>query len=219
MSFICYRMTHDSGFAPNPFFNALTLATCKPAIRRSKIKDDWVAGFVSRALVKNSINAGVTVPYQGLVYLMKIGEVITLDAYFKDMRFKNKQPVKDHPDPIGRSGDNIYYMVGDRYCQHPNNSHDDGLETINHDTSGINVLIADMNESYYFGRSCPIPDGGWEGIGVDFSSGRTFYRTNADLENIRDFLRKIGHAPGVHGKPCLWGMLEDATIHCGDCSK
>ena len=27
-------MTHDTGFAPNPFFDVLTLATCKPGIRR-----------------------------------------------------------------------------------------------------------------------------------------------------------------------------------------
>nr|WP_269667332.1 hypothetical protein [Polaromonas naphthalenivorans] len=28
-------MTHDSGFAPNPFHGTLTLATCKPGIRRT----------------------------------------------------------------------------------------------------------------------------------------------------------------------------------------
>ncbi|WP_198140678.1 Nmad2 family putative nucleotide modification protein [Polaromonas naphthalenivorans] len=30
-----YLMTHDSGFAPNPFHGTLTLATCKPGIRRT----------------------------------------------------------------------------------------------------------------------------------------------------------------------------------------
>jgi hypothetical protein len=31
-----YKMTHDSGFAPNPFYDILTLATCKPGIRKTK---------------------------------------------------------------------------------------------------------------------------------------------------------------------------------------
>ena len=60
MSFICYKMTHDKGFAPNPYFDVLTLATCKPAIRRTKKDGDWVAGFVSKALVNNSKNQCVT---------------------------------------------------------------------------------------------------------------------------------------------------------------
>jgi len=210
-------MTHDTGFAPNPFFEALTLATCKPTIRRTKKEGDWVAGFVAKELVNTSKNDGVAVPYQGLVYLMRISEAMSLDAYFKDERFKNKKPIKDHPDPIKRSGDNIYHLIGDRYCQHPNNSHDDSAEAINHDVRGVNVLIADMKESYYFGKNCLIPSSGWEGIGFNFSKGRTFYRTDSDLENIRVFLLKNGYAPGIHGKPCVFGKQGNSSAHCGGC--
>ena len=35
MQLISYKVKHDTGFAPNPYFGILTLATCKPAIRRS----------------------------------------------------------------------------------------------------------------------------------------------------------------------------------------
>ena len=31
---ISYVMTYDTGFAPNPYFKKLTLATCKPVIKR-----------------------------------------------------------------------------------------------------------------------------------------------------------------------------------------
>lgn len=216
MTFICYRMTHDSGFAPNPFFDELTLATCKPAIRRTKIPGDWVAGFVSKALVNNSKNK---VRYQGLVYLMRIGEVMTLDEYFKDSRFKKKKPVEDSPDPINRSGDNIYYLVDGEYCQLPNSSHDSDLETIKHDTNGKNVLIADMKESYYFGRNCQIPDRGWESIRFNFSTGRTWIAADGELEIILEFLYQKGYAPGIHGKPCLWDDQEDAAIYGSGCSK
>jgi hypothetical protein len=218
MSFIGYRMTHDSGFAPNPYFNDLTLATCKPAIRRTKEPGHWVAGFVSKALVNNSKNEDVTVPYQGLIYLMKIGEVMTLDDYFNDSRFSKKKPIKNHSDPIKRSGDNIYHLVDGIYCQLPNNSHDDDLTSINHDTRGERVLIADMNASYYFGRNCPIPEKGWEEIGFNFSKGRTFYCKDGDLENILNFLRIKGFSPGIHGVPCLLVEQENVSPHGAGCS-
>lgn len=218
MKFIGYRMTHDSGFAPNPFFGVLTLATCKPTIRRTKDKGDWVAGFVSKALVNNSKNVGVTVPYQGLIYLMKIDKRIALDDYFNDLRFAKKKPIKNHPNPIKRSGDNIYHKIDGVYSQLPNNSHDNDLETINHDSSGEHVLIADMKESYYFGRNCPIPDGGWEKIGFRFSKGRTFYCSDDNLENIRKFLYQKGFKPGIHGEPCLEVEREEMASNFGKCS-
>ncbi|MDO8895239.1 MAG: hypothetical protein Q8L97_14085 [Nitrosomonas sp.] len=219
MTFICYKMTHDSGFAPNPFFDHLTLATCKPAIRRTKKLGDWVAGFASQKLVNNSKNEGLTIPYQGLIYLMRIGEVMTLDAYFRDSRFKNKKPTKNHQDRIKRSGDNIYYL-NERgiYSQLSNNSHGNDLETINHDTRG-NVLIADMSESFYFGKRCVIPENGWDEIGFIFSKGRTFYRADSDLENIRFFLHKKGFCPGIHGDPCLNVSQEEEIKACLSCSR
>ena len=45
-----YKLTNDGGFAPNPFWGALTLATCKPQIRLSKRIGDWIAGFSSGTL-------------------------------------------------------------------------------------------------------------------------------------------------------------------------
>ena len=49
MKLISYKVTHDNKFAPNPFFNVLTLATCKPAIRRSPNVEsvDWLVGWTA----------------------------------------------------------------------------------------------------------------------------------------------------------------------------
>jgi hypothetical protein len=38
-----YVITHDAGFAPNPFYGVLTLNFCKPLIRRTAEVGDWVA--------------------------------------------------------------------------------------------------------------------------------------------------------------------------------
>lgn len=74
----CYKTTHDSGFAPNPFFGMLTLATCKPGIRRSAQIGEWIAGFTSGQL------CGDAVGRERLVCLMRVDQKITLAAYFLD---------------------------------------------------------------------------------------------------------------------------------------
>jgi hypothetical protein len=55
-----YKVTHDTGFAPNPFHGVLTLATSKRKIRACRKAGDWVAGFASRALVTSAARRGVT---------------------------------------------------------------------------------------------------------------------------------------------------------------
>lgn len=40
-----YVITRDYGFAPNPFWNVCSLATCKPQIRQHASVGDWIAGF------------------------------------------------------------------------------------------------------------------------------------------------------------------------------
>ncbi|QDZ29577.1 hypothetical protein [Noviherbaspirillum sp. UKPF54] len=214
---IAYKMTHDTGFAPNPFGSQLTLATCKPAIRRTKLRGDWVAGFASQDLVHTSRRAGVSIPVSGLLYLMRVGEVLRLEDYFHDARYQHKKPLKGANDSILRCGDNIYDSDGaGGYRQLPNDSHDDSLSTIRHDTGGVNVLIADI--FYYFGRNCPVPRGGWDSIGITLSKGRTFYCSESDLENIRRFLHDQRYEPGVHGKPCLWQEPEGCKAARSTCS-
>lgn len=210
---IGYKMTHDTGFAPNPFHGALTLATCKPAIRRTRAKDDWVAGFASKALVQNARAHGASIPYGGLVYLMQLTEEpLELSAYFNDVRFLKKRPVLDSNDAVLRSGDNIYWRDADGlYRQAPNNSHNSD-ETL-HDTSGKNALVS--TRFWYFGRNCFVPLGGWKALmGSALSSGRTFYCPDRFVEGVLDQLKEMGMKPGIHGRPCIWD--ETAKKTCGD---
>ena len=82
-----YKLTHDTGFAPNPFFGVCTLATCKPRIRESKRVGDWIAGFTSKRL------GGDEVGSERLVYLMQIAEKLPFERYHSDPRFVAKIPV------------------------------------------------------------------------------------------------------------------------------
>ena len=83
-----YKQTHDSGFAPNPFYGVCTLATCKPRIRLHKREGDWIAGFTSRKLNGDAIGE------ERLVFLMQVAEKIELGNYYTDPRFAAKIPVQ-----------------------------------------------------------------------------------------------------------------------------
>lgn len=200
-----YLMTHDSGFAPNPFFGCLTLATCMTEIRRTKKAGDWVAGFASKALVKKCHALGLNVPYQGLIYLMEIDEILPLDAYFHDSRFQEKKAI-----PLGSNnlmlerGDNIYHLDDKgNFLQLENDNHDEG--ELLKDTKGKNVLIA--KQFYYFGRNCLVPDASWLSMNVRVPDRYIASGCESDglaLENMTEYLQELCHNPGVHGHPCIW---------------
>lgn len=203
-----YLMTHDSGFAPNPFLGCLTLATCMTEIRRTKKVGDWVAGFASKALVKKCHARGLNIPYQGLIYLMEVGEILPLDAYFHDSRFREKKAI-----PLGSSntmlerGDNIYHLDDKgNFQQLENDNHDEG--ELLKDTKGKNVLIA--KQFYYFGRACPAPDASWRSLNVRVPDRYIACGCESDglaLDNIIKFMHEQGFKPGIHGNPCIWDTI------------
>lgn len=144
MKIYSYIVTHDSGFAPNPFWGYGTLATCKPVIRRTARKSDWVVGTGSVRNVGND----------RLVYAMKVTEVMPLEDYWNDKRFEKKKPGKGIR---RRIGDNIYYRDenGDMRQHFPSiHSYSDreNLESKERDLKGKNVLISNSGNFYYFGR-------------------------------------------------------------------
>lgn len=148
MRLFSYKMTHDTGFAPNPFWGYLTLATCKPGIRQSKGPGDWVAGFTSKTLCKDRVGE------ERLVFLMLVDESVPFADYFTDPRFQSKKPVGRPAPGVYKCGDNIYRP-------HPPNAHGlvefDQLPNCCHrasekerDLKGRNALIATC--FVYFGR-------------------------------------------------------------------
>lgn len=144
MKLYSYVITRDFGFAPNPYFNYCTLATCKPQIRKTAKIGDWIAGF---GPANTSLKGK-------LVVLMCVNEKISFDKYWNDTRFTIKKP------SFNRSlkyayGDNIYHHINDAWFQNfSHHSLADGsfnFENLNRDTSVDHVLIA--NEFFYFGNN------------------------------------------------------------------
>jgi len=132
-----YIVTHDTGFAPNPYGKYCTLACCKPRIRSTAKEGDWIIGLSKKS--------------EGykIIYLMKVREKLSFDQYFNDHRFRTKKP------KINKEGDNIYKPIGQgKYHQlcsrHSNRDGSEDIAKKKRDLSGRYVLISD--HFIYFGN-------------------------------------------------------------------
>lgn len=145
-----YVVRYDSGFAPNPFYDYCTLATCKPDIRGRAEVGDWVVGSASN---DRSIRRG-----GHLVYAMRVTETTTFDDYATDARFESKKPLR-----MGSRkqscGDNIYFREtanGEWRQRDLFHSHENGQlhpQHVARDTGTNRVLIS--NDFIYFGGEGP----------------------------------------------------------------
>ncbi|HEY4370010.1 MAG TPA: hypothetical protein VGN07_22445 [Steroidobacteraceae bacterium] len=211
-----YKLTTDSGFAPNPFWGALTLATCKPGMRRSKRVGDWIAGFTSRDLT------GSAVGEEKLIFVMQVKNVLPFVAYYRAREFKAKIPVRGG-DLRNAVGDNIYKpLVADprssddfeqnRYgCHTPDHQH--------HDLSGKNVLTA--VRFAYFGRGAiAIPDR----VRPQIPAGQhpQGYQTH-DFRRVARFIAYIEDISGLEAAlvdlPTDWPKDEPVPQGCGGVSQ
>src|SRR2546427_9265167 len=112
MSIFSYVITHDTGFAPNPFGGVLTLATCKPKIRRVAKPRDWVVGTGScRSVVSGRV-----------VFVAQIAEKLRIEDYGDDDHFACKRPVASR-ESWRRHGDNIYQRRDSEWRQLRNPHH------------------------------------------------------------------------------------------------
>ena len=157
MRLFSYKLNADTGFAPNPFWGVLTLATCKPGIRRAKRQGDWIGGFTSWTLNRDKVGE------ERLIFLMQITDIIDQYEYFNhpDPIFRAKIPDCARPEFVYHAGDNIYRPLTNRpqdpsdFEQLRNANHwdfdndfEDECQKIK-DLSGRRVLVS--SKFYYFG--------------------------------------------------------------------
>lgn len=193
-------MTNDSGFAPNPFFDILTLATCKPQMRKSKRKGDWIAGFTSVKLCNDKVGE------ERLIYLMKVTDKIRISDFFFHPDFQDKIPDLSRKEFIYQAGDNIYKPQGNGFVQLENRNHT--LDDKDRDLSVRFVLIS--TNFYYFGRN-PLK------IPVDLRPkipvGQTShgYLTH-NSERASEFVKFVTetYKTGVHNAPHKWPCNDNS---------
>lgn len=183
-----YIVVHDTGFSPNPFHGLLTLACCKPLIRRTANVGDIIVGLSSRS--------------ERLVYATQVAEVIAFEEYWADPRYQSRRPVMNSPQIVYRAGDNIYEPVGGGYRQLPSfHSNRDGSEDVGlkrTDLSGNHVLVCERFT--YWGRSGPaLPEE------LQFLAVGRGHRSNFNVDQVDTVARWFADLPGgVLGAPTQW---------------
>lgn len=139
-----YVVRRDYGFAPNPFYGFLTLATCKPKIRKKAQVGDFIIGIAPVKFANK------------LVFMAKVSKVITFNEYWNNEEYACKKPIMNGSFKK-LYGDNIYHQLENGEWMQENSHHSNQGGSINmvnlkKDTGTTDqVLIAD--EFFYFGQS------------------------------------------------------------------
>jgi len=193
-----YKITRDFGFAPNPFHGILTLATCKPGIRRGAQPGDLIVGCGSAG--NNQVGKAI--------FVSRVGGKLNFNQYWEDERFIVKRPF------FGGSrsrayGDNIYHHdeQGEWVQERSHHSFQDGsLNTSNlyRDTGSNNVLWC--TDFVYYGRSAIlIPQHLRNLQGDDLYPSVRDYRSNFSLSMVAAVEAWFGSLPrNRQGWPEAW---------------
>jgi len=197
---ISYIIPHDSGKAPNPWWNNLTLGVCKPVIRRTAEENDLIVGLSFRG--------------QRLVYVMYVAEILTFGEYFHDPRFYLKKPNFVSNDSRRWMGDNFYEPTGKAYIQHVSPHHVQNRTQIelqrlmDIDLSGLNVLVASL--FWYFGDFGPeLPEE------LSFLRIRRGHRLSGErgMLAVERYVKVLLGNPGIHGMPKLFNETAQKLKH------
>lgn len=202
MNVYSYLIDHDYGLAPNPFGKFCTLAVCKPEIRRSKKLSigDWIIGTGSSALEKKTKRS----LKRKLIYAMKVTEIIPIEDYWFDSRFKYKRPIMNGS-LISMFGDNFYHKdySGTWIQEDSAHSLQNGACNPGHlkkDVGGKNVLISE--HFYYFGDApVQLPQSFYEVCHT--TQGQKIVKPAELANSFIDWLTN-NFQQGRHGDPLNW---------------
>lgn len=207
MRLYSYVVARDYGFAPNPFGGVCTLATCKPEIRRRASVGDWIVGLASKR----------DRPTAALVYVMRVDEVTTYDAYWADTRFQHKKPTRTGS-VKQLFGDNIYHRDGSGKWRQADSHHslEGGLpnqRNIDNDTQSVGVLVG--HRFAYWGSSAPaVPKQflDFEGHSLAVNRG---YKTHLPIAMVQSFVawfESLG-VQGYQAPPFMWQRPGSQWAH------
>ena len=196
MNIYSYKLTHDYGLAPNPFWGVMSLAVCKGSIRRNKKLQtgDWIIGTAGSA---------VGAP-EDLIYAMKVEKIIPFDEYWNDPQYSWKKPVPNGS-LMQMYGDNFYHTDEHGVVIQEPSAHSQDKGHADKDKKGRNVLLS--KHFYYFGNhTVKIP----AHLHPVIYKGRNFHY-KAIPEKIRtefiDWLESNYHT-GIYGDPINWKEYE-----------
>lgn len=202
MKLFSYIVSHDKGFAPNPFWGYCTLATCKPAIRRTAKKGDLIVGLSPKAKGHR------------VVYVMRVDDIMTFDKYFRDPQFARKIPDYTTGNEIHKCGDNCYEPGHQGRFRQLRSMHSKGCgenpTNKKRDLDGIHVLIS--QHFCYFGPEAPLLPRSLNELKV----GRS-HKCRFSEQVIKRVVHWMDSQPsGVQTSPTKWRAGDDSwRMGCG----
>ncbi len=217
MSLYTYKLTYESGDAPNPYGGICSLAICKPTIRRTCNVGDWVAGIVSKGLVYRS--KSTEDHFDELIYAMKISKKMSFKEY--DEYCKKQCNIKLPEN--ARTGDCIYFE-NDKGILEQRENYAHNLENKDTDLKGINKKDEDKavilgEEFYYFGKnSIKIPKE-MEEIIIK-GEGHQRPKNQPYVEQFEEWIRT--QKKGINGNPYMEmpkNIVKNKKGSCGSCKK
>ena len=129
-----YKLVADNGGAPHVTPGLLSLAICKPMIRRTAREGDWIFGFAA-----NSLDAD-----NRLIYVARVTQKLVDGAYYRDASWRSR-------------GDCIYEHRDGTYHWRAGAKHHGGKGDLEHDLGpapdhrSAQVLLSD--DFRYFGAT------------------------------------------------------------------
>ena len=191
MEAFSYVVKRDVGFAPNPFYGTLSLATCKAKLRKNRNVGDWIFGFGGADYKKR----------KQLVYAMKITDKMTFNDYWNHPDYQCKKPYLKGSLKQAY-GDNIYFFNGENWQQ--SNSHhslengDVNTYNLNRDTGKTNFILLSKH-FYYFGKEAIMIPNEFSFI-IKTGIGETNVSKKGDVDKFIKWLES-NHEPGYYAKP------------------
>ena len=196
-----YKMEHDLGLAPNPFWGVMSLAVCKGHIRNNRNLQigDWIIG-----------TGGKEMGYEGrLIFAMKIERKITFDEYWLSPEFECKRPVINGT-LVQMYGDNFYHTDKDGIVKQEKSAHNlnDGSTNqylCERDARGKYVLLS--KTFFYFGDTAPIIPSNMNSICCKSRDYQYKKHTEEVKTNFLSWL-KGNFSIGIHGDPITWSLYD-----------
>ncbi|MCM1141919.1 MAG: hypothetical protein NC453_25395 [Muribaculum sp.] len=209
MNIFSYKMDHDYGLAPNPFWGYMTLAVCKGPIRSNpnlKI-GDWI-------IATGSVSLGFK---DNLIYAMRVEQIIPFDEYWNNPDYALKRPVLNGS-LAQMYGDNFYHHdeSGNVIQEASAHSNSDGTVNETHcrrDIDGKNVIIS--RSFYYFGNQAPKIPKVLRGV-ICKARGYCYAKISDELKNkFMEWLNN-NYNPGIYGEPISWENFDLPKIEMYD---
>ncbi len=168
-----YILKDDNGMAPCVEGGVMTLATCKPRIRRSAEVGDWIAGFMPR-------------PYDRglLVYAGRVARVLDWGPYEEEFRGRKDAVYRVHPNG------QVKRLLDDYHADEKRTNKD----------LFAPVVVFDENAFWYFGDKPERLPHRLLHLAASVRDYRVKDATEGDVNYLEKWLRS-GHLPGVHGEP------------------